>query len=247
MNDLIQTYDIVFPVFGGELDKDGYFVPKSLYGTAFYIKNNFFVTCCHTIDNVRQHPIVALGFQNENNIVSYKSVVDSETFESNDSGILVCEIERAQSYKWLNQKLVMLNEVISTGFPFGFDSVNRQLYTRSFKGEISMIGNYHTFASKPPCYELSYMCPKGLSGAPLICLTDGQLVVCGMTIGNEITDVIVSSFREELQTPNKISVYEKSEAFHRGIAMQTESFFGLNSKLLGGTFLEYLTKEKLIL
>lgn len=56
----------------------------------------------------------------------------------------------------------------------------------------------------------------------------------------------VFSSRELHINSNDTSYYERTEAFHRGIAMQVESFFDIKSDLLNGTFLEYLTKNKMI-
>jgi len=236
-----SVYDYVFPVFGGEADINGNFEPKDIYGTAFYINNNFFVTCCHTMEcATKNHGLIKLGYQNELGNLSFAEITDFESFNENDSAVLVAEIQSAKPYPWLTNKLAMLNDVISFGYPYGLDNENFEVLVRSFKGHIILVGFYNRFPKKPPHYELSYQCPRGLSGAPLVFLYQGKPYICGMTIGNEITDMIVSSFREVDSEGNNVSVYEKTESLHRGIALQTESLFKISSKLLNSTLEEYL-------
>src|SRR5690606_6272187 len=140
----------------------------------------------------------------------------------------------------------MLNDVVSSGYPYGFDDANAEVLIRSYKGHITLVGYYNRFPNRPPHYELSYMCPRGLSGGPLIFVYQNQWHIAGMTIGNEMTDMVVSSFRETDSKDGLTIVYEKTETLHRGIAVQSESFFNLNSKILRTTFIDYLSKNNLI-
>ncbi len=234
------AYDYVFPVFGGVLTKEGHFDPKNIFGTAFYIENNFFITCAHTIHNAKEHEIVALGYQNEKSQLSFSLVQDTEVFEDNDSGILVASVKRAKSYPWLSQKLAMLNDVVSTGYAFGFDNEHSEVLIRSFKGHITLVGFNHNFPKVPAHYELSYMCPRGISGAPLIHVNKNQPYICGFTVGNEQTSMVVWSSEDVEEETNTKTVYQREESFHRGIAMQAESFFELKSKLLGMKIIDYL-------
>lgn len=240
------AYDIVFPVFGGSKTKEGNFEPKNIFGTAFYIDNDFFITCAHTIESASEHNVVALGYQNEKGDLSFALVQDSEIFEDNDSGIVVASIERATTYPWLSQKLAMLNNVVSTGYAFGFDDKNSEILIRSFKGHITLVGYNHKFPKTPAHYELSYMCPRGISGAPLIYVHQNQPYICGFTIGNEQTSMIVWSSEDIEEETNSKTVYQREESFHRGIAMQSESFFELESKLLGMKIFDYLKSMNLL-
>jgi hypothetical protein len=242
----MDSNDYFFPVWGGELNNLGEFVPKSIYGTAFYINNSKFITCGHTITNARQHQTIALSFKaGESNIANFVVATDTEVFDINDSGIIVCEIKRARSLKWQSQSLDMLTDIFSCGYPYGWDPASFQLMTRSFKGHIVRAGTYAKFNSRPACYELSYMCPRGLSGAPL--MTNGREIrIVGVVIGNDMTDMIVSSFKETEFDGAKIATYEKSETMHLGIAMQVGTFMNINSRILNGTIRNYLAVERLI-
>ena len=239
------AYNIVFPVFGGRMNDLNQFVPTEIFGTAFYIGNNFFVTCCHTIKAAQEQGVITLGYQNEDRTLSFAQVNSTELFEENDSGIINAYIERAKANPWLAQKLSMLNDVISIGYPYGFDNDKAEVLIRSYKGHIVLVGFYHLFNSNPH-YEISYQVPRGLSGGPLLFLYNNATVICGMTIGNQITEIVVNSFKEVDSINNKTTVYEKTEALHRGIAMQSISFFKTKSNLLGMTFYDYLTQNKLI-
>ncbi len=238
------VYDIIFPVFGGKINEKGEFEPREIYGTAFYIKNGFFVTCAHTIKHALECGVIALGYQNKEGTLSFSKAIDSETFDENDSGIIFSEISRAKAYPWLNEELAMLNDVTSIGYPYGFDNENSEILVRSYKGYIILVGYYHRL-NKLPHYELSYPCPRGLSGGPLIFVFKNAPYISGMTVGNEITDMTVESVRETNEEGNT-TFYERVESLHRGIAMQNRSFLNLKSRLLKGTFHDYLKRENLI-
>ena len=240
----MTAFDIVFPVFGGRMGENVFKVHE-IYGTAFYIGNNFYVTCGHTVENASVHEAIAIGY-NHGDQLNYAYVTASEVFKKNDSGILQAEIPKISPYKWKKDKLMMLNDVISVGFPYGFDRENFKILVRSFKGHISMAGHHNYNFYKSPYYELSYQIPKGLSGAPLL-FNDNGLKICGITIGNEITEMIVNTFKEKNEENDSLVIYEKTEALHRGIAMQVQSFFEIKSELLSSTFFEYLTSQKLLI
>lgn len=240
-----SAYDLVFPVFGGKINKDGNFEPVNIFGTAFYLNNDFFLTCCHTIKNASSIGQIAIGYKNESGAVDFAIVNDFEEFETNDSGILHAHIPRAKAYNWLHQKLAMLNKTISIWYPYWFDSEKYEISIRAFKGYISLVWYNHDYF-RSPHYELSYPIPRGLSGGPLIYMYKDVWLICGMTIGNKITDMIVDSVKEEDYNGGKTTVYERTESLHMWIAMQTSSFYNIRSRLLKWTFLEYLTKNNML-
>ena len=61
------AYDYVFPVVGGDLAPQagagvpGYVI-RQVYGTAFCLAEDFFVTNRHVIENASAHPWWGLGF-----------------------------------------------------------------------------------------------------------------------------------------------------------------------------------------
>jgi V8-like Glu-specific endopeptidase len=241
------AYDYVFPVFAGELDENGHFEAKNIYGTAFYINHNTFITCAHTVLNAKDHPITALGFQNPKGVMSFVEWKYSEMYDNIDVGLIQANIPREKPYKWLGNKLAMLNDVSITGYAFGLDDEHSEILIRSYKGHISMVGYFHKLKGSPSHYELSYMCPRGISGAPLIYIHENMPFICGMSIGSERTSMVVYSEKETNNEGNITSHYNIEEALHRGIAIQTEALLEIDSKLIGKNLKEYLEDEKLLI
>ena len=227
-----NALDYVFPVFGGEKDKDGLFKGIEIYGTAFYIKNNFFVTCAHTVNNALQHPEIALGSGYQGKIW-YSYITNREIFEANDSAIVECHVERAQSYPWKADMLFLLHDVVSFGYPYGMNQIQKQILLRAFKGNISMVGFNHNFSGNPH-YELSFQVPRGLSGAPLLLWISDTKYICGMAIGNEMTDMTVFSSKET-DTSGKISLYEKTLEELNYLRISRFTFFWTYFKYLSGS------------
>ncbi|MDP9047941.1 MAG: hypothetical protein M3N14_07375, partial [Bacteroidota bacterium] len=157
-----SAYDIVFPVFGGKMADNGTIALHEIYGTAFYIGNNFFVTCAHTIKAALEQGTIALGYQDYDGTLKLASVIQTEIFDINDSGIIYAQIPRAIAYPWLKPKLAMLNDVVSTGYAYGFDKEHSEVLLRSIKGHIVLVGYNHKFHKKPH-YELSFHVPRGQS------------------------------------------------------------------------------------
>lgn len=238
----VSVYNYVFPVYGGELDKNGSLDIKEIYGTAFSILNNNFITCAHTVEAALTHPVMAIGYLQKGESKALQ-ISKHELFQLNDSAIIQTDVEIPESIalKWVKQELNMLTDVCSFGYPYGWDSLHKQILVRAFKGYISLRGRNHNY-SKSPHYELSFQVPRGLSGGPVLHANN----ICGMASGNEITEMVVFS-QKELENDGKIEKhYFKTEALHTGIAMQTSSFLKLDSKLLGGDFETYLNKVGLM-
>lgn len=81
------------------------------------------MTCAHTIKATLERGTIALGYQDYDGSFKLASVVQSEIFEINDSGIIHAHIPRAIAYPWLKPKLAMLNDVVSTGYAYGYYSL----------------------------------------------------------------------------------------------------------------------------
>ncbi len=91
------------------------------------------------------------------------------------------------------------------------------------------------------------MVPRGLSGGPvLVNSVRNEIFLVGQAIGNEMTDMIVHSFREKNEDGNTISQYEKTETLHRGIAIQSSSLIEVKSSILGTTIGQHLKSNGLL-
>jgi hypothetical protein len=89
----------------------------------------------------------------------------------------------------------MVETVRATGYPHGLNAASQALGARSFQGEIvADVRRWERLPARPPVYELSFQCPRGLSGAPLLHpVRDKMPTVAGVILGNEIVDMTVYS------------------------------------------------------
>ena len=133
----------------------------------------------------------------------------------------------------------MLEKVHSVGYPYAIDRANNCMGMRAFSGHIVSPRDWPQLQTIPRIYELSYQCPRGLSGAPL--WTESSPVkVVGVILGNSITEMEVYSERETDSHGEKTTVYQKVEALHLGVALQTAALMDVRSSLLGTTIGEHL-------
>jgi hypothetical protein len=82
------------------------------------------------------------------------------------------------------------------------------LGSRSFKGYIVSTKRFLRFAAKPWVYELSFACPRGLSGASVITL-DGAPRVTGVVVGNHSIQMNDFTDREIISTDKERTIVER--------------------------------------
>lgn len=112
------------------------------------------------------------------------------------------------------------------GFPFGFEPPVYHL--RAFKGHVVIRSGLTSLSGVPPGYELSFVPPPGLSGAPLLTLLlDGSPV---------ITVVVLQHHTAEY----------RERRMELGIAIDIEELLTLESKIVGGSIAERLFNRKLL-
>ena len=63
-------------------------------------------------------------------------------------------------------RLKMFDEVTAIGFPFSIDPERLTWICRGFKGHVVTSREMYHISAQPPGYELSFVPPPGLSGAP---------------------------------------------------------------------------------
>jgi len=175
----INLRSYIFPVIGGSY-QDGSFAISNLYGTASYLGANRFITTEHSVKNAKQHQLMAVGIPIHNN-----GDMEYATFEhySPLNGIDLATFEafpniRPNSFRIKFNQSNMLDDVYAFGFPHGLDFKTATIKYRSFKGYIVNHGNLYKFPKKPISYELSFQCPKGISGAPLLIYSDEDVYSC---------------------------------------------------------------------
>jgi hypothetical protein len=236
MEETVIAYDYVFPVIAGDS------VPASgsnlasvavreVYGTAFCLFENFFVTNEHVIKNASEHTWWGLAFA-EAGVWKAASVDHYERVVGLDIGILSASLPSAKWLKWRSDELSMLADVQTTGFPYGLDVSSSKLRMRSFRGTVVSSRTWDGLAAKPRVYELSFPCPRGLSGSPLW-KPGNPPSVAGVVFGNSITEMIVNRDVEKTKEGSETTVYERVEALHLGMAIQTQSILSVQSSLFG--------------
>ena len=102
-------------------------------------------------------------------------------------------------------------------------------------------------APDPPSYELSFQCPRGLSGAPLLIRHGDSMLITGIVIGNQRTEMLVFSERESVSDVKEV-ITERFEALHLGIALQCRAFLDLGpfGVLNGRTIRQHLAQQDLL-
>ena len=97
---------------------------------------------------------------------------------------------------------------------------------RSFVGHVVSATTFGRLAPDPLSYELSFQCPRGLSGAPLLTRHDDSMLITGVVIGNQRTEMLVFSERESVSDMKEV-ITERFEALQLGIALQCRAFLDL--------------------
>jgi hypothetical protein len=119
--------------------------------------------------------------------------------------------------------LPFLADVCAAGFAFGFEPPI--FHIRAFKGYIVNRRALDRFKASPPGYELSFIPPPGLSGAPLLTvMPDGLTYICG---------VVLEHYTAEFQ----------ERRMDLGIALDIEELLALDSRIIGGSVAELLFRR----
>jgi hypothetical protein len=246
---IIEGHDYDFPVIG--YDRKGstskhVFTPKNVYGTAFNIGEDYFMTAGHSLkSSASDNDTVAIGFIDGQHYLASEAM-DYEVIPEYDVGFIkvMAKINRAKSLRWEHNRLASLIDVGAGGYPYALDLENNTIGSRSFKGYIVSRKRFHGFSAKPWVYEISFQCPRGLSGAALITL-DGSPKIAGMIVGNHTTKMLVFSDSERI-SESKETIVERYEALQLGIALQSTGLLSINSRILNGTLLDHLKKHGLL-
>jgi len=138
-----------------------------------------------------------------------------------------------------------LLDVCGTAFPVGGGAfltaghiLTRALSViavRAFVGHTVCSRRLFRLPAAPLIHELSFACPRGLSGAPLWRVSLRSATVVGMILANEITEMTVYSEKERLVDPAGTRELVKTEALHLGLALSAQAIVSVTSNTLGGS------------
>ena len=246
---IIEGHDYTFPLIGYErktVSANRIVSPKQVYGTAFYIGNDYYLTAGHSIENaISECDVLAIGFIEADKYVAAEAL-EYEIMPATDTGLIktIAHISRAQTFQWHTEPLASLIEVGATGYPYALDPDLNTIGSRSFKGYVVSRTKVHNLPARPWAYELSFASPRGLSGASLTTLGHTPRVA-GLVVRNHSTEMLVFSSREVI-SDEKETVVERFEALQMGIAIQCSELMLLSSRILGETIGDYLDRNSLI-
>ena len=243
----MDVYERIFPVAAGNITKgtaDDVMILNQVIGTCFSIGGDYFLTAAHVLKSALQYKWSGISF-------AYKDMwhgspfFNTQILEDFDIGIFIAETPNTKFLRWNDKSFPMLQAVQSIGYPYAFDSENRQITVRSFAGHIVSEQKFHRLKGNARIYELSFQAPRGLSGAPLLTLEKGKSV-SGIIIGNSTTEMLIYSDKEIISDGIGENTVERYEALHFGIAIQSPQILDIYFTVLGGTLRTHLEKHGLI-
>jgi len=239
--------DFVFPVMAGKLTDAApiTFEPSQIHGSAFSVGPNLLVTAAHVVRGIPKDSMIGLGFPDfARSRWSIVKVEETECHATLDVAVLRSNGAGPVAQPWTSERLPILTDVQSYGFPYALDGSKRMINVRAFKGHIVAIYPWAELSGRPVILELSFQVPRGLSGAPIFQPVGNRVV--GMAVGNRTMEMPVLSSREIVSDGREL-VVERFEALNLGIAIATYSLFSAEFKMLGGSIEAHLRKRGLYL
>ncbi len=227
----------VFHVAGGKMVNKitSRISTKIIHGSCFYLKDSVFITAGHVLKHAIAGQHRAVGFI-ENGVYCYRDILDYEVIEKYDLGIFKIDVSNLNlpQLKWAIKPKIMLNEVMTVGFPFGLivKEDKNLIVTRAFLGYIM------SRRDDIKRYELSFNCPRGLSGAPLLDRNNKEIV--GIILGNSIVKINVCKIQERVGDGGTKIIHEQDETVYFGEALQSQFITRIDSKLLGTTIENFI-------
>jgi len=183
----IVAADLVFPVFGASGGPTGDL--EEICGTAFSIGADVFMTAGHVLKSAFTHQVAAIGYPGiPGKTWRGSSIDEQEVFADLDIGICKAQVPHSPPIPWGQGPILLSEEVQSVGYPHGLDLTLRTVVLRAFQGHIVSERKFGKLPQLPWVYELSFQCPRGISGAP-IWKTEGQSGVGGVIIGSDILEM----------------------------------------------------------
>lgn len=209
----------VVAIYGGTALPNGTDI-SSIYGTAAKIGPNKFITAAHVIIESKKHDSFGIVFKYlDENTFRTKDIDNIQLYEEIDIATFECDVPHINTFELEESKLPLLADVETLGFPYGLESEERLINLRAFKGYI--VGNHYGFnrlVGSPSISELSFHCPRGLSGAPVF---SKQNKIVGVVIGNNITEMTIYTEKEKI-SENTEHIFEKTESMHLGVMVRSE-------------------------
>jgi hypothetical protein len=245
-----QICNLVCPIlFGNRLNTETVEI-KQVYGTAFYIGNNLFLTAGHCLSKIEEGQFLGVGYpqppKTELGLVAFK---DGETFDEHDVALVetVTDVPHIEIQNWSLDVVTALHDVWTAGYPHALDISDMGFVAqRAFKGHtVSHIPFKRlTMGGFMDAYELSFMAPKGISGAPVF--SSGSTTILALMLGMKETGMDVCREFEATDDGKTAEFVYYRQMMHYGVAVTAQAIAKIHSKKLGMTIGEYLKQENLI-
>lgn len=233
-------FDTVFAVTEEPNKNEIHFI-----GTAFFIGRNIFATAGHVVKNLQKAKRPTLRkFSNDGDVLPIP-ILKSEEWGVVDFGLIEAK-HNSNVISWLDARITEPSDVYSIGFAFGLDLIRKKFTMRHFKGHIVSTQKYSNWKELDPTrskndkypfwiYELSFMCPKGQSGSPLLTvLPDKTTSIVGIVIGLSTSSIGSKiTYKEKTSCNETVEQCEVHEYLHLGQAISTVSLLDGKSILLG--------------
>lgn len=225
----VKLYDTVFAVTD-ESDVNN----VRLLGTAFNIGEGQYVTAGHVAELARASKNAYIRqYEPEGNVTGH-GILDTYVMPDLDFGLLFAKDLQSYVPSWVTDLVALPADVETVGLAYGWDVKDKHFHMRFFKGHI--VSALWTGSGEPvlepvrqrpnPRYwelELSFPCPRGLSGAPLFLRTKYGLSVLGVIIGNTTSTMNVLTSVEEVESGGRFERHEVHEYLHLGRAISSYS------------------------
>lgn len=245
--------EVVFPVVSMKKRKFDYL---GLWGTAFYIGGNYFLTAKHVIEAAKSSldsghaEYMAIGQPELDDKPErdwkFATITEFEIAQQIDVAIFKVQdnFNNIFTPKWNITGLQVFDDVRSAGYPYSLDIENRVINLRGIKGHVIGTGKQRLGSIQFRSYELNFQAPRGLSGAPLFDDTHPPKV-CGIIIGNRSHEMEVASMKEILGDGERIETFTRIEIMHIGVAIMAKELIAVEFKLLNGAILGHLRRNNL--
>jgi len=157
------------------------------------------------------------------------------------------------AFPWFPDPHQPLTPVHTFGYAHGAHYVRGEpkVIQRAFAGHIVSAPDELEIPARPgspfAAFELSFVPPPGLSGAPLLSgdyrSLRGQRVA-GMIVGNNTTAIQTYQSKERIEETRETTIVERYDTLYLGVAVQAASNLQMSSAMLGGTVAEFLAARQ---
>jgi hypothetical protein len=211
---------------------DGSFEMIEIHGTAIPVAPQIFVTAAHVVTAALESDVAVIGHLEDDAFWAY-DIIDHELFLDFDVAVVRATTPTVRAVEWVVIEQPLVTAVTAVGFPYALNAVHQALELRAFSGRIVSGTKGYELPARPRVYELSFPCPRGLSGAALTLRGESYKAI-GVILGNRVTDMTVYS-ESELEEGRTNYYYEKVESLRLGYALQAGALLAIRSRLLGGS------------